>query len=407
MNVMTVRRFRRAGAAAALALLVWGGPAPAAADDPFRVGVVLPRAPWDGGRGEAFFSGLQLALDPAELKEAGRAVDLVLRHSAARSEDAVTQARELIDGSKVDLLIALGDSRTGLALRDLATAERVPLVLGDAGLNSLHDDKCSPWVVTLSPANERMAGGAADWALAQPKLKRVYAVATDTPAAREIVADFRKRYEEKGGEMVGEEFISPKNRDFAAYLAKIRLIQPDAVLAVIHAGAAAPFIKDYAALGLKDTRLIAVGSLAGRVLPQGREAPGNLPATGVTPYWPAADLPANQGFREAYRTRFGREADDSAVQGFESGRLIAEAVHAVRDRGSDPLLVREALRGARIAGPRGEIRFDPRTNSARVDPLVVETHFTPDGAEGRLVEKVPPAAAASSCVIAPETVWLR
>lgn len=73
-------------------------------------------------------------------------------------------------------------------------------------------------------------------------------------------------------------------------------------------------------------------------------------------------LPENQRFVQAYRRRFNRVPSVYAMQGYDTARVIVEAVNALKGDTANKERLVEALEGVRFRGPRGLFEFDPRTH---------------------------------------------
>ena len=88
-------------------------------------------------------------------------------------------------------------------------------------------------------------------------------------------------------------------------------------------GGAAKFIRDYAAAGLKDKiPLWGSGFLTEGVLDAAGPAADGIMTT--MHYSDSLDTPRNQQFRTAYATSFKMQPDVYAVQGYDTGLLLAQ-----------------------------------------------------------------------------------
>ena len=82
-------------------------------------------------------------------------------------------------------------------------------------------------------------------------------------------------------------------------------------------------------------------------------------------HWSTAlENAANKKFMEDYAKRFpGKAVDVFAMQGFDSARVIVEALNKVKGDTSNKDAFMEAIRGVSFDSPRGRFAFDPKTQN--------------------------------------------
>ena len=120
-------------------------------------------------------------------------------------------------------------------------------------------------------------------------------------------------------------------------------------------------MKDYDAAGLRRTiPLYGTGFLTDGVLEaQGAAAEGLMT---TLHYVEDLDNAANKRFKDAFKAASKREADVYAVQGYDTGLLLAQALDAVKgDIGARAELIK-ATRAAKIDSPRGPWTFSASQN---------------------------------------------
>jgi branched-chain amino acid transport system substrate-binding protein len=65
-----------------------------------------------------------------------------------------------------------------------------------------------------------------------------------------------------------------------------------------------------------------------------------------------------------YSKKFnGRQADVFAVQGFDTARVIVEALNAVKGNTDNKEAFMKAIANVSFKSPRGDFKFDPNTNN--------------------------------------------
>ena len=136
-------------------------------------------------------------------------------------------------------------------------------------------------------------------------------------------------------------------------LTEIAALKPDAVACFFAGGAAAKFMKDFAAAGLKDKiALYGSGFLTEGVI----DAAGGA-AEGVMTtlhYADGLETKRNQEFRLNYPKTFKMQPDVYAVQGYDTGLLLVQGANAVKGDLGKKAELYKAMEGATIDSPRGK-----------------------------------------------------
>ena len=134
--------------------------------------------------------------------------------------------------------------------------------------------------------------------------------------------------------------------------AKQAAIKPDAVACFFAGPGAAKFIADYAAAGLKGKiPLYGSGFLTDGVLQAVKEQAQGI----MTTLHYADSLPSkrDQEFRTRYAVQYKLQPDVYAVQGYDTGLVLAQALESVKgDIGNRKGIV-SALEGIKVDSPRG------------------------------------------------------
>jgi branched-chain amino acid transport system substrate-binding protein len=180
-------------------------------------------------------------------------------------------------------------------------------------------------------------------------------------AGEESLASWKEGFVAAGGSVVRELFLPFPNVEFQALLTEIASLKPDAVACFFAGGGAVKFVKDYAAAGLKDKiPLYGSGFLTEGVLAaQGDAAEGLLT---TLHYADSLDNPRNKAFRAAYSKKYNAAADVYAVQGYDTGLLLAQALDKVKGDIADRKAVIAAMEAAVVDSPRGRWRMSKAHN---------------------------------------------
>jgi branched-chain amino acid transport system substrate-binding protein len=356
-----------AGALAVAACTSGTTPAPShssAATDTsdFRMGVLLP----DTAAGDSIRAGMRLYLQEVGAQAGGRRIvdvdgveDLV---SPAASLDAV---RRLVEGERVELVAGCLGSTPALAVRDYVDGRRVPTLIAGTGAVALSRGRRSPYVYRTSYSN---------WQLGQPLgsvlvrrgIRRLALLSAGDSDGVELAAAVKESYT---GQVVVEARM-PAGGDYGAVMDQVNDAGPDAVCALLAGADAAAFLK------LARTQLapgIQVTGSGFLVEPDVLSAVGEAAPVGAVTglHWaPGLAYAENRTFTAAFQRAYGRPADVYALQGFDTARVVVEALGAVRGRTADRRAFLRAISAVTFTSPRGRFRFDAGSNTV-VDTLYV------------------------------------
>lgn len=340
--------------------------APALAAD-VTVGMLVPTSGVYAALGNEIADGFRLALEDAGVADR---VEIVTEDSEAVPQVGLAKARKLVFEDEADVLAGIVSSGVLAAVRDFVDQSQVPLIVANAGDDNATGPNCTPYIVRVSFSNGQVNRPMGQWLFDQG-VRRVATLAPDYAAGHQMIEAFKTGFTEAGGEIVSEEFTPFRNtQDFGPYLTKAQSANPDAVFVFYAGGEAIAFVKQYDAFGLKaDVPLYASGFLTSPlyVNAQGPAAEGVVTSLH---YIPTLETPENQAFVDKFQERTGRVPSEYAVQGYDAGFLLAEAIKAgATDRES----IAAALPKVSYTGPRGPLTIDPETNNIVQNIYIYET----------------------------------
>ncbi len=377
---------RIASLLAAAAISVSGA---AVAEEPIKIGVILPYSGVYASLGSEITQGMELGFATFGSEVEGRPIELVTEDSEVKPNTGLAKAKKLVFQDRVDLLVGPVASNVANALRDFVHGREIPLIIPNAGNNLLTGERCSPWVLRTSFSNAQITRGMGPWMVGRG-FDSIYLIAADYAAGHQMMDAFRETYVAAGGTVLGESFPPLRDtKDFGPFLAQIKAAGPSAVFAFFAGGQAIQFVKQYREFGLNETiQLSGAGWLTSPlyVHVQGDAAAGIL---GILNYVPGIESEENAVFQTAYKEAYGRTASEFAVQGYDTARLIVEALKARGGDTEDRAALVTAMHGVSFTGPRGALRIDPATNNIIQDIHIFETRPGEDGMELRVVETLP------------------
>lgn len=332
-----------------------------------KVGLLLPTSGVYAALGKEIDDGFVFALE-----EAGVAADyaIVREDTEVKPPVGVAKARKLVLQDEVDVIVGIVSSGVLGAVRDFVHEAGVPLIVANAGNDDATGERCSKYITRVSFSNGQINRPMGTW-MAGQGIKRVYTLAPDYAAGRQMIEAFTKSFTEAGGEVVGSEFTPfQKTQDFGPYLTNAKAASPDAIFVFYAGGEAISFVKQYDSFGIKkDIPLYGSGFLTSPLYVKA-EGPAAVGIITSLHYVPTLETPENKAFVAAFQAKFGRVPSEYAVQGYDAGRLLAEAVKA---GGTDRASLAAALPKVRYSGPRGPLAIDPATNNVIQNIYIYET----------------------------------
>lgn len=322
---------------------------------PVKLGLMLPYSGTYTALGEAITNGLKLAIEQEGGQLGGREVEYVQLDSEANPSKAPQNMSRLVKGDKVDFVI--GPVHSGVAMGMLRVAKQTGAItiIPNAGLGAATNELCMPNVFRTSFSM---------WQDAYPMGKvayerghrKVVTITWDYAGGKEDLAGFEEAFEAEGGEIVEQILVPFPSTEFQSYLTQIASIAPDAVYTFFAGGGGVSFVRDYDSAGLKESiPLLGSGFLT----------EGNLQALGdagegvmtTLHYSETLDSEENQAFVAAYEEAYGETPDTYAVQGYDTGMMLVQALDSVEGNTEDQEALIEALASVELISPRGPMSF--------------------------------------------------
>lgn len=370
---------KRAIAGAVAGLMVLGASIAQAQDKKIKVGIMLPYVGVYAALGKEIDQGIMLAIEEAGMTDR---FEIIREDTEAAPPVGLAKTRKLVLEDNVDVLAGLVSSGVLGAVRDFVDGSKVPLIVSNAGNDEATGKSCSAYITRVSFSNSQAARPMGKW-MFDKGIKKVYTAAPDYAAGRQFITAFADAFKAAGGEIVGESFTPfGKTQDFGPYLTTAKAASPDAIFTFYAGGEAINFVKQYDSFGMKkDVPLYAVGFLTSQLY-LNAEGPAAVGVINSLHYLPTLDTPENKAFVEAFgKIAEGRLPSEYAVQGYDTGRSIVEAVKAgATDRES----IKEALKNVKYVGPRGPLQIDPKTNNIVQNIYIYD--IVEDG--GKLTQKL-------------------
>jgi branched-chain amino acid transport system substrate-binding protein len=317
-----------------------------------RVGLMLPYTGTYAQLGVAIENGVRMAINEKGGKLGGREIEWFKVDDESEPSKGVENASRLVQRDKVDVLIGTVHSGVQMGIQKVVRDSGTLSLIPNAGVHAATRALCAPNVFRTSFTNSQptLALGKA---MVDKGHKKAVWITWKYAAGDEAFEGFRDGYTKAGGTIVKELGLPFPNVEFQALLTEIASIKPDAVACFFAGGAAAKFIRDYAAAGLKGRiPLYGSGFLTEGVLDAAGPAAEGIVTT--MHYSDSLATPRNTQFRLDYAKAFRMQPDVYAVQGYDTGLLLAQGAAAVKGDLGNKAALYKALESTTIDSPRGK-----------------------------------------------------
>lgn len=332
----------------------------AAADDPVKVGLMLPFSGIYAQLGEAGRDGLKLALKEHAADLHGNTIDYIEMDTEAKPARAPELASSMLNQHHADFVIGPVHSGVAMGMIKVLRGSDSIMIIPNAGAAAATGPLCAPNIFRTSFSSWQPSYPMGKVAL-DKGYKKVYAISWNYGMGRESLDAFEESFEAGGGEIVKKVLMPFPSTNFQPHISDIAAQDPDAVFVFFAGGGAVKFVKDYDAMGLRGKiPLLGSGFLTeGTLAAQGDAAEGVM--TGLH-YAEQLDVPENRQFREAFNKEYGHYPDIYAVQGYDAGLTIANAIDKLNGDISDKQALIGAMESLTIESPRGDFTFSKAHN---------------------------------------------
>jgi branched-chain amino acid transport system substrate-binding protein len=332
------------------------------ADQPIKIGFMVPLSGGSAQNGRDILNGFLLYLDEIGYRAGGRTLQLIVEDDEAIPAVGLTKARKLVERDDVHVMAGALLSSTGYALAPYIDSMRIPMVYPVVSADDLTQRRRSMWVVRTGWSGSQPNHAFGEYAYHTLGVRSIVTIALDYAFGWESVGGFERTFLAEGGRIRRKIWVPVSVHDFAPYLAQIPR-DVDAVYALLLGRSALQFMKQYQEFGLKGrVKLIGGGTTTDEhVLPfMGDEAIGTVTALH---YSAALNTPANAAFARAYRARFKKVPSYYSESMYTGGKWLVAAINAIDGRVEDRAALLEALRNARPSDlPRGPVELDAYGN---------------------------------------------
>lgn len=345
--------------------------------------------------GQSTKNGVEMAID--EINKAGgimgRKVRVIVEDDQGEPNKAATVVSKLVNQDKVHAVLGEVASSNSLAAAPKAQEARIPMISpSSTNPNVTQVGDYIFRVCFIDPFQGDVMAKFASKNLKATKAAILYDFNSDY--SRGLREFFTRSFKQLGGQIVAEQSYTQGDRDFSGQLTAIRSSSPDVIYVPGYYGEVGVIANQTKQLGINAPLLGGDGWDSPQLWQLGGAA---LNGDYISNHYSVDDpSPAIQKFVSDYRTRYNILPDALAALGYDSMRVLADAIQ--RAGGTESAKLRDAIAQTRnFAGVTGSITIDKDRNA--VKPAVVlklqdqkfvyDTTIYPEG-------MTPPATSASS-----------
>jgi branched-chain amino acid transport system substrate-binding protein len=365
-----------AGAGAVLASSVGAPAVLAQTRAPIRLGHLNSFTGGIAYAAEISLNAMNLYFDSINWTVAGRKIEVIKEDDQFNPQVGLQKAKKLIESDKVDLLVGVQASNVALAVLNYMKQQKAFYVVSGAGTDAVTWDRY-PYLFRTSISAYQLSLPMANYVYDHLG-KEVVTTASDYAGGRDVIAQFKGPYLQRGGKVLKEIWPPLGTTDFSAYLTDIKSINPPVTYDFMPGADAIRFIQQYTEFGLKEkmplTGFTIIDSQTVSAL--GKSAIGIISALTFTD---TVDNPESKEFVANYRAKYKSSPDLFADYGFVAARALAEALKMTDGDASDKDKLAEAMTKVKFNAPRGPFRMDPATHNPIQDIYICQVIEKGDG----------------------------
>jgi branched-chain amino acid transport system substrate-binding protein len=350
----------------------------AAAQSTVKIGIPVGLSGANSVVAPSVVQSSQLAAD--EINAAGgilgKKVELVVADDGSGAQGAQRAFNSLVFQDDVDVLISMETSAARNAGLPIVNRAGKPFIY-----TSFYEGRsCSPNMFVPAWVPDQQVKPVVDHFTDTLKAKTFYLIGSDYNFGRGMLEFTRKYIEERGGRVLGEEYLPMDGSDWTSIISDLRSKNPDALITSTAGGAPnVTLTKQLRNAGIK----IPYGNLA---VDEGTAKTMGADATDMfisQSYMTGITSAENKKFLDAMQKKFGAELktpNDLSVPQYEAIYLYKAAAEKAGSTDAEDVI--EALPEVSFTGPRGTIQMNKQHHT----PLTMYLGQVKDGGSVEVIK---------------------
>lgn len=335
--------------------------------EPIKVGVLHSTSGTMAASESVVLDATLLAIE--ELNNAGglhgrRIAPVVLD---GRSDPAIfaSQAERLIVEEQVVTIFGCWTSDSRKAVKDVVE-EHDHLLVYPLQYEGVEE---SPNIIYLGSTPNQQILPAVDWAMTALNRKRFFLVGSDYVFPRVANAIIRDFLASKGGEVVGEIYLSLGTQNMTAVLEEIAAAKPDMILNTINGDSNIAFFRGLRGAGITAALIPSLSFSVAEQELRSLDISTMQDDYAAWTYFQSVDSPENTAFLQRFHEKYPQHVvSDPMESAYVGVKLWAQAV--AESDSIEPGKIRRAMLHQRIDAPSGQLRIDPDTQHSFKTPMV-------------------------------------
>lgn len=337
--------------------------------------------------GQSTHNGIVLALDEVNAAGGvnGRQIKLFTEDDQSKPEEAASVVQKLISQNQVVAVLGEVASSRSLAAAPICQANRIPMLTPSS--TNPQVTQIGDYIFRACFLDPYQGESLARFAIDELKVRRA-AILTDVKNDYSVglAKFFKEAFVKMGGQVVGEQSYSEGDSDFKGQLTALRASNPDVLFVPGYYTEVGQIAIQSRDLGMTAPMLGGDGWESPKLLEIGGKAlNGSFYSNHYSPDDPD---PVVRTFVDKYRERFGANPDSLAALGYDSMKILAEAM--TRAKEIDSTQIRDELaKTSNYKGVTGTITMGADRNPIK-SIVILEIR---DGQISKRFEMNPPGMA--------------
>ena len=296
----------------------------------------------------------------------GRKIVVITRDDTGIAPEVARRlAQELIVQEHVDILVGTNLTPNAIAVAQVSTQAKKPFFIVNSATSNVM--KGQPYSARFGFDTQTIVPPLAQYA-AKNYGKTAYSIYQNYGPGIDAGKSFEKTFTEAGGTMIGSDPIPVNNKEFSAYIQRVRDAKPAVLFIFLNAsGGGAQLLKDIQQAGIikSGIKVIATGDIVDEYI---NPTIVNPPLGLITTfnYSRMHNSAVNRQFVAAFHAAQGDNdgPDFNAVQEYDALHAVSIVADALHGDFSDPDKVMSVVRGMKFESPRGPFMIDASTRDS-------------------------------------------
>lgn len=348
-------------AMAAVAVFTGAGIVTEAAAEEIRIGILTPLTGPLASPGLEMRQGHELYWEQAGNTAGGREVRLVIADTACNPDQAITQARRLVDQEQVHLLIGPLCGHEGPAVAQVSRETGVPALIDTAGADAITKWDRVPTAVRTAVSASQIGHPFGEYMYNELGLRSATFIGQDYTWGQEVTLGAIETFTELGGKVDNIIWTPIGTTDYGPVIAGIPE-DTGAVIATVVGADRVRLFETWFNFGMDQRHDIhGLYWLHEDALPQVDDRAVGLISNSLN-YVAGIDTPENEAFVEAFAKKHNKMPSWFAESGYTASLWAKTAIDKIDGNVEDADAFLDAVRSVEISAPRGPLRLDDYDN---------------------------------------------